>query len=34
VATPPRFVPRSIGDGVGLGAIDRTARARIEDGPQ
>ena len=34
LATPPRFVPRSIGDGVGLGPIDRTARARIEDGPQ
>lgn len=31
VAHPPRFVPRSIGDGVGLGVIDRTTRARIEE---
>lgn len=28
---PPRFVPPSIGDGVGLGTIERTARARIEE---
>lgn len=30
VVIPPRFVPRSIGDGVGLGVVDRTARVRIE----
>lgn len=30
VVVPPRLVPRSVGDGVGLGAIDRTARARLE----
>lgn len=30
VATPPRLVPRSIGRGVGLGPIDRTATARVE----
>jgi hypothetical protein len=30
VANPPRFVPRSLGDGVGLGPIDRTVRVRIE----
>lgn len=30
VVVPPRLVPRSLGDGVGLGAIDRTARARLE----
>jgi hypothetical protein len=30
VAAPPRFVPRSLGDGVGLGPIDRTVRVRIE----
>lgn len=31
LATPPRFVPRSIGDGLGLGEIDRTVRVRIEE---
>lgn len=30
VVVPPRLVPRSIGQGVGLGAVDRTARVRIE----
>lgn len=30
VVAPPRLVPRSIGDGVGLGVVDRTARVRIE----
>lgn len=30
VATPPRFVPGSLGEGVGLGPIDRTVRVRIE----
>ena len=30
VVTPPRLVPRSIGDGIGLGTVDRTARVRIE----
>lgn len=30
VASPPRLVPSSIGDGVGLGEIERTATARIE----
>lgn len=30
VADPPRFVPRSLGDGVGLGPIDRTVRVRLE----
>lgn len=29
-ADPPRFVPASVGDGVGLGSIVRTVRARIE----
>lgn len=29
-ATPPRFVPPSIGGAVGLGTVIRTARARIE----
>lgn len=29
-AQPPRFLPRSIGEGVGLGIVERTARARIE----
>lgn len=32
-AEPPRFVPASIGDGVGLGTVDRTVRARIEAAP-
>jgi hypothetical protein len=31
LATPPRFVPRSIGEGLGLGTIDRTVRVRIEE---
>ncbi|MET0728593.1 MAG: hypothetical protein ABWZ76_09890 [Acidimicrobiales bacterium] len=31
LATPPRFVPRSIGDGVGLGQIERTVRVRVEE---
>ncbi|MFZ6003797.1 MAG: hypothetical protein ACOYXM_07650 [Actinomycetota bacterium] len=30
-ATPPRFVPPSIGDAVGFGEVRRTARARIEE---
>ncbi|MFP5255660.1 MAG: hypothetical protein ACLGI8_07390 [Acidimicrobiia bacterium] len=30
VVVPPRLVPRSIGDGVGMGVVDRTARVRIE----
>lgn len=30
-AQPPRFVPRSIGDGFGFGVIDRTVRIRIEE---
>jgi len=30
VVVPPRLVPRSIGQGVGLGAVDRTARVRVE----
>jgi hypothetical protein len=30
VVVPPRLVPRSIGEGVGLGTVDRTARVRIE----
>lgn len=30
VAAPPRLVPRSIGDGVGLGPIDRTVTVRVE----
>lgn len=30
VATPPRFVPPSVGGVVGFGEIHRTARARIE----
>jgi hypothetical protein len=29
-ATPPRFVPPSIGGAVGLGELRRTARVRIE----
>lgn len=29
-ATPPRFVPPSIGGVVGLGTVTRTARVRIE----
>lgn len=29
-ATPPRFVPASIGGAVGLGTVTRTARVRIE----
>ena len=31
VALPPRFVPRSVGEGLGLGVIDRTVRVRIEE---
>lgn len=31
VAHPPRFFPRSIGDGLGLTAIDRTVRVRVEE---
>jgi hypothetical protein len=31
VAHPPRFVPRSVGEGLGLGVIDRTVRARLEE---
>jgi hypothetical protein len=31
IARPPRFVPPSIGDGIGLGAIDRTIRVRLEE---
>jgi hypothetical protein len=30
VADPPRFVPRSLGDSVGMGPIDRTVRVRLE----
>jgi len=30
VADPPRFVPRSLGAGVGLGPVDRTVRVRME----
>lgn len=30
VAVPPRFVPRSIGDGLGFGTIERTIRVRSE----
>lgn len=30
-ATPPRFVPPSIGGAVGLGELRRTARVRIEE---
>jgi hypothetical protein len=30
-ARPPRFVPRSIGDGLGFGEIDRTVRVRVEE---
>lgn len=30
VARPPRFLPPSIGDGLGLGVIDKTVRARVE----
>ena len=30
IAVPPRFVPRSMGGAVGLGAIERTVRVRIE----
>jgi hypothetical protein len=30
-ARPPRFVPPSIGDGLGFGVIDRTVRARVEE---
>ncbi|HUS60597.1 MAG TPA: hypothetical protein VMY34_00275 [Acidimicrobiales bacterium] len=29
-AAPPRFVPRSVGEGLGFGVIDRTVRVRIE----
>ena len=31
VALPPRFVPRSIGEGHGFGVIDRPVRARLEE---
>lgn len=31
VAVPPRFVPRSIGEGLGLAEIDRTVRVRREE---
>jgi len=31
VAVPPRFVPRSLGEGLGFGVIDRTVRARLEE---
>jgi hypothetical protein len=31
VALPPRFVPRSIGEGLGFGVIDRTVRVRLEE---
>jgi len=30
VARPPRFVPRSIGAGIGLGDVERTVRVRLE----
>lgn len=30
-AAPPRFVPPSIGDGLGFGVIDRTVRVRVEE---
>ncbi len=30
-ALPPRFVPRSIGEGLGLGVIERTVRVRLEE---
>jgi hypothetical protein len=30
VVSPPRLVPRSLGEGVGLGTVDRTARVRLE----
>ena len=30
VARPPRFVPRSIGEGIGLGDVERTVRVRLE----
>lgn len=30
-ATPPRFVPLSIGTAVGFGEVRRTARARVEE---
>lgn len=31
VAAPPRFVPRSVGEGLGFGVIDRTVRSRVEE---
>lgn len=31
IAHPPRFVPRSVGEGFGFGVIDRTVRIRIEE---
>jgi Flp pilus assembly protein TadG len=31
VARPPRFVPASIGDGIGLGPLRRTIRVRVEE---
>jgi hypothetical protein len=31
VAHPPRFVPRSIGEGLGLTEVDRTVRVRLEE---
>jgi len=30
-ATPPRFVPRSIGDATGFGEVRRTVRVRMEE---
>lgn len=30
-AAPPRFVPPSIGQGLGFGLIDRTVRVRVEE---
>lgn len=30
-AAPPRFVPPSIGKGLGFGTIDRTVRVRVEE---
>lgn len=31
IATPPRFVPRSIGDATGFGEVRRTIRVRREE---
>ena len=30
IAAPPRFVPPSVGEGLGFGVIDRTVRVRTE----